>query len=790
MTDIWSRVANALAAIRSRVLVSCLALTLLTVMLGAYSQIAQRQLADLAIRIYDDAFMSVSYLRAAQLGFTDLAHQVPDSGSSLSSVTDDLDVAGARAMSDTGRQAVARLREHVSTATSQDFAAIQNEFESVVEIFADDGFRYRREITRMVAEEVRRTWAVIAGSLLAALVITGLVTRMIAPPVRRAARVAQAIAAGRLDNIIPQSGRGETADLLRALSVMQDNIAAAMDRIHGLMAAQASSHQSELVAQHAKLDAALENMNQGLCLFDRDNRLVMANRRFAEMFGTPELGASAASVLHTSGLSGLVMQAETRNASVFSGNLPDGRVIAVTQRPVSAGGWVATYEDITERRAAAHRLDYMARHDQLTGLSNRVVFHEHTARALASGPAGLAVMCIDLDRFKLVNDTLGHAAGDAVLRIVSRRLRDCTRDDDLVVRFGGDEFVVVQNRPGAGSYVDSVAARIVDLLSQPIDVGGRQVSIGASIGIALSTGPADTPETLLRYADIALYNAKAAGGGRFLRFEPAMDVMIQERRNLELDLKNAVGTDQFELYFQPLINADKGSIEGFEALVRWNRPGVGLVGPQFFIGALEEIGLIGELGRWVIEAACMEAASWPGAVKVAVNLSPLQFRSGNLAAQVRAALDRSGLAPARLELEITESVLLQEDGDIMETLFALRALGVRIAMDDFGTGYSSLSYLRRFPFDKIKIDQSFVRGMSDHEDCRAIVRSIIGLGRSLGMAVNAEGVETQEQVDALRLEGCDQLQGFLFSRPKPGSEVRPLLLQHGNATLALAAPAV
>jgi len=791
----------ALMSIRAKILMGCLALTMLTAALGAYTQVAQRQLAGLATTIYDDAFMGVSYLRSAQFHFGNLSRRAGEATvdqSAVAAILDDLSIAGERAMSAEGRREVDVLRSRLAAASPADLIALQDEFEGVVETFADDGFRYRHSVGKIVAAQAQRTWIAIIALLLAAVVITVIVARSIAPPIQRAVRIAQAIANGRLDNEIAVSGQGETADLLRSLAIMQRNIAAAMGRIHGLMADQATSHQSELVAQHARLEAALENMNQGLCLFDSNDRLVVANRRFAELFGAPELGASAAAVLNSSGLVGLMKLSQADTAAVFSCSLPDGRNIAVTQRPIRAGGWVATYEDTTERRAAEARLTHMAQHDQLTGLANRAVFQEHMRRVLGHAQAGraqaghaladsaVAVLCLDLDRFKAVNDALGHAAGDTVLRTVAQRLRECTRDTDLIVRIGGDEFVIVQaaaNQPAAAT---ALAHRLVAALSQPVDLDQQQVVIGTSIGVALSEAASDTAETLLREADIALYRAKADGLGTIRFFEAAMDVLVQARRKLELELRNALALKQFELFYQPLVNAERGGIEGFEALVRWRHPDRGLVSPTAFIPVAEEIGLIGPLGEWVISKACFDAAKWPGSLKVAVNLSPAQFRHRSIAEHVQAALELSGLPAGRLELEITESVLLQDDADVMKTLFALRALGVRISMDDFGTGYSSLSYLRRFPFDKIKIDQSFVQGMVKHEDCRAIVRAVIGLGQSLKIAVNAEGVETAEQWDALRAEGCDQVQGFLFSRPRPGDDVLGMLAEHGNATITSA----
>jgi diguanylate cyclase (GGDEF)-like protein len=779
-------------SIRARILVGCLALSMLTVALGVYAHLTQLQIAQLATSIYDDAFMGLSFLRSAQVEFAGLVHSSNHTApepASIAAVLDDLRVVSERAMSAVGRSEVDALRVRIAAAAPDALAPLQGEFDNVVERFAGDGFRYRHSLTSILAAQVQNTWLAVSISVLAAILITAAVTRMIAPPIRRAARVAQSIAEGKLDNAIEVSGHGETGDLLRALSVMQGNIAAAMHRIHSLMADQASDHQSELLVQHAKLEAALDNMNQGLCLFDADNRLVIANRRFAELFGPVEPGASAASLLVGSGLGGLMKHALARQSAVFSCDLPDGRNIAVTQRPIRTGGWVATYEDITARRETEAKLAHMARHDQLTGLANRLLFREHMVQVLghAQAPETIAVLCLDLDGFKLINEGFGHGAGDLVLHTVARRLRDCTRESDLVVRLGSDEFVVVQGGTRQPAAAMTLAHRLIAAVAEPIEVDGQQVVIGTSIGIAVCEAATDTAEMLLRSADIALHRAKADGRGTFQFFEPDMDMLAQARRKLEVDLRGALALDQFELFYQPLVGARNGEIEGFEALVRWRRSEQGLISPAIFIPVAEEIGLIGALGEWVINRACCEAAAWPGELMVAVNLSPAQFRNGALVEQVQAALQLSGLPAGRLELEITESVLLQDEPSVMNTLFGLRNLGVRIAMDDFGTGYSSLSYLRRFPFDKIKIDQSFVQGVVDHDDCRAIVRAVIGLGHSLGIAVNAEGVETSEQRDVLRAEGCGQLQGYLFSKPRPAADIGEMLAAHGYVRSASAA---
>ncbi len=532
----------------------------------------------------------------------------------------------------------------------------------------------------------------------------------------------------------------------------------------------------ENASQQARLGSALNHMTQGLCMVDRGGRVLVHNRQFAAMFGSPTAGMQAAEALPP-GLPQVAPTPDGAMSAAFTRTLEDGRVIAVARRPMADGGWVATYDDVTERHRTEMRMAHMARHDALTGLPNRVLFHDHTRHALAEmrRGEGLAVLCLDLDHFKAVNDALGHRVGDALLLAVATRLLDCTREADLVVRLGGDEFAVVQCATEQPEQAKLLADRLIAALAIPFEVERHQIAIGTSIGIALTADERASADELLKGADIALYRAKAEGRGTFRFFEAAMDARIQARRRLELDLRQAVTDGQFEVHYQPLVSVQTGAVNGAEALARWRHPTRGMVMPAEFIPVAEEIGLISSLGLWVLERACADAMKWPDYVKVAVNLSPQQFKNNRLADEVAEVLDRSGLPPHRLELEITESLLLQDSEAILSILHELRAHGVRISMDDFGTGYSSLSYLRRFPFDKIKIDQSFVRNLSEREDCIAIVRAVIGLGRSLGMAVIAEGVETEEQFALLEAEGCNQVQGYLFSPPQPIEVVSELI---------------
>ncbi len=552
--------------------------------------------------------------------------------------------------------------------------------------------------------------------------------------------------------------------------------------------------EAELEQTNLQFEAALSNMSQGLCQYDGQRRLRVVNARFREMFAlSPEvlrLGASHAEVLGLSLLAGvedpqkreealeeqetLVGRSET---GVTFRELADGRVVAISHQPVRDGGWVATFEDITDRRRAEAQILFMARHDALTSLPNRVLFNERMDQALAQAgrQQPFAVLCLDLDHFKAVNDTLGHLVGDQLLRQVAERLQGCVREVDTVARLGGDEFAVVQMGLDRPEDAGLLAQRIVSVIGEPYDLDGHRVAVGISAGIAVAPTDGTSGETLLKNADLALYRAKAEGRNTSCFFEPGMDARLQARRRIELDLRRALTEEQFHLAFQPLFDLATDRVSGFEALLRWTHPEQGVIPPSEFIPIAEEVGLIVPLGEWVLGRACQEACTWPEHVKVAVNVSPAQFRSMRLVQCVTEVLARTGLRAERLELEITESVLLHNSDSVLETLHQIRDLGVHISMDDFGTGYSSLSYLRSFPFDKIKIDQSFIRDLPGSSDSLAIVRAIIGLGSTLGMRVTAEGVETAEQMAGLRAARCDQVQGYLLSRPCPGAEVQRLL---------------
>ena len=436
--------------------------------------------------------------------------------------------------------------------------------------------------------------------------------------------------------------------------------------------------------------------------------------------------------------------------------------------------------DVTQARKDQERISRLAHYDVLTGLPNRLSFLQALSGAWdAQGQtAGCAVLCLDLDHFKGVNDSLGHPIGDALLIEAARRLRACVGDKGVVTRLGGDEFAVVVRDELAPAALGVLAQAIVDVLSLPYDLDDHLVSIGASVGIAVAPTDADDADTLLKNADLALYRAKGDGRGAYRFFEATMDVWAQERRALEIDLRSALKNEELKLFFQPLIGAKAHETTGFEALLRWQHPRRGVVGPDDFIECAEQWGLICKIGEWVLNEACRQAASWPAPLKVAVNLSPNQFATGDLVEQVRTALRESGLAPSRLELEITEGLLLSDTAGTLEQLQALKALGVRIAMDDFGTGYSSLAYLWRFPFDKIKIDRTFIAEMSGNPAIADILRTITLLGRTLNLEVTAEGVETAEQALILEDMRCDHFQGYLFGRPMPMADIPGFLLEN------------
>lgn len=543
----------------------------------------------------------------------------------------------------------------------------------------------------------------------------------------------------------------------------------------------------KLRQEHLKLDIALEHMAHGLAMFDAGGHLIVANGDYlnavphAQEDGGRTFERDLATLLSQIARTDQPLddipvlmslgQATERMAEFF-----DGRIMLMNFQPIQYGGWVQVMRDVTRQQRSDEQIRYLAEHDSLTGLSNRVVFNNAIDAELATGgPGGApAVLCIDLDHFKTVNDTLGHPIGDRLLREVADRLRAVSCTSCTIARLGGDEFAILMATEKAAN-AEKLAQGIIQAIEKPYRIDEHHILIGASVGIAVAPEDGLNAEALMRNADIALYRAKSDGRGLAQRFEPGMDEAILARRQLELDLRRAVAAGEFELFYQPLLNLKAQAIQSCEALIRWNHPTRGLVPPMDFIPFAEEVGLIAEIGEWTMMEACREAINWPPHISVAINVSPNQFMAKGLVAAVKRALRQSGLDPRRLELEITESVLINETERALATLHELRDLGIRIAMDDFGTGYSSLSYLRRFPFDKLKIDRSFINDIAHDHEAGAIVRTIIQLANTLGMATTAEGVEDNEQRDILNALHCKEVQGFLIGRPVPKERLTGLL---------------
>jgi diguanylate cyclase (GGDEF)-like protein len=567
--------------------------------------------------------------------------------------------------------------------------------------------------------------------------------------------------------------------------------------VHALRPARGSHNDYAQLSRWFEI--ALNNMGRGLSMFDSARRLIVCNKRYREIFSLPEAltrpGTSFADIVryHVKSETGSETPQEIENerkwidshvaemqlGKSFSStrHLEDGRTILVSNQPLPDGGWVDLMEDISEKCEAEHRISWLARHDTLTELANRFHFREELTGTFAEPDEGFALHWIDLDRFKEVNDTLGHPVGDALLKSVAKRLRGVLRGPDIVARLGGDEFAIIQRGATTEEQAAHLASRIIRTIAQPHQVMGHTVGVGASIGIVVAPKDGSNADELIKKADLALYEAKASGRGTYRAYRGAATPSGEQRQSLETDLRDAQRRGELELYYQPIINSGTREIAGLEALMRWNHPTIGIIAPADFIPLAEEAGLIVEMGAWAINEACQEAMRWSKPVKVMVNLSPLQFERGDLYATIADALAHSGLPARRLELEITEGLLLREEFATNEMLHKLRSLGVSIALDDFGTAYASLSYLRSFPFDKIKIDRTFMRDLEhpDRKGCMAIINAITGLARQLQMTTVAEGVESLDHVNSAIVAGCEEVQGFFFSKPVPAREVETLL---------------
>ena len=550
---------------------------------------------------------------------------------------------------------------------------------------------------------------------------------------------------------------------------------------------------AELARINLRFDAALSHMTQGLSMFDEHRRLVVWNKRFAELYDVPEkflkVGTPYEDIIADRFARG-VTKADTSPEAVKAkiaelsslardshrvDELADGRFLLLSRQPMPGGGWLAIMEDITERKRAEAEIVHLARHDVLTGLANRAEFNEkleEASKRLKRGGAAITVMMLDLDRFKSVNDMYGHPAGDELLVEVGRRLKSTLRETDLLARLGGDEFAILQEGgPAQHEGAIALALRILTAISEPFDLGGFEVNIGTSVGIAMAPEHGTEPEELLKSADLALYTAKTQGRSDYRIYQPGMLEDATSQQLAESELRDAIAEEQFELHYQPVVDVATRQICGVEALVRWRHPDKGLVGPDQFIPLAESTGLIAPIGEWILQRACADAAKWPAHIRLAINISAVQFKKGNLFEIILCALVESGLEPERLELEITETSLLENQEAHLATIRQLKNLGITLALDDFGTGYSSVTYLTNFPFDKIKIDRTFTHGVLERRDYAAVVSSVLTLAKGLDKVTTVEGIETEQQFEYMRQAGVDLAQGYLFSPAVPASEL-------------------
>ena len=677
--------------------------------------------------------------------------------------------------------------------------ALQREVEAhkSVQLAEVDG-----DVTRIVASGRQLTGWVIAGTV-AALVLIGpfslMVTREIVRRLRAMTATMLRLAAN--DTGVHVSGTrypDELGDMARALGVFKANAVALL------------AYQRDIEALNQRFEFALEHMSRGLSMFDAERRLIVCNSRYRALYGVPGAlarpGTPFEDIMAHRISTGTGRAGETLEARLpwpfdddrgeqslaliqLTHNLIDGRIVEIAFQPLNDGGWVALHEDVTAARLQEARIERLAHIDTVTGTANRHAFQEALDEALVAmrQGAGFGVHWLDLDRFKDVNDTFGHPVGDALLRLVAARIQGAVRSCDFVARLGGDEFAVIQRGVADADDAETLAARLIPTLSAPYEIDGHRVDIGASVGVVIAPRHGETAEDLIRHADIALYQAKALGRGRHVVFDAGLEQELKLRRDLAADLGEAISTDAFMMHYQPILDLKRGGVGVCEALLRWAHPTLGQVSPAVIIKVAEETGAIIPLGAWALRRACRDALGWPGDIKVAVNLSAVQFAHGDLVAMVAGVLEETGLDPRRLELEITETVLLSDDAATIGTLHTLRAMGISIALDDFGTGYSSLSYLRRFPFDKIKIDQTFIRDLPSRTECVAIVRAVADLAKTLGMITVAEGVETADHLQRVAAAGCDQVQGYLISRPVPIESLPAAIALAGENTFSAAA---
>jgi diguanylate cyclase (GGDEF)-like protein len=671
----------------------------------------------------------------------------------------------------------------------------------------------QNELTRIGSEEETKLLQGLGLFGLLALaafaLVAFLLSRQITRPLTDITKVLSGIAEGDYESKVVGTERNdEVGDIARSVVSLQRSVKerdALRVRVHQKNT-MLRSQEAQLREQNILFDAALNNMSHGLCMFDAAGKLIVSNKRYEELFelsadqvksgmSTAEIAALLdveileTEVMEEAGVHILHPRVSAGSHSTEMVKTGAGRIILTTHQPLSDGGWVAISEDTTERQEARDRLAFLARHDVLTQLPNRIEFRDQMEvllnRQLEEG-GEFAILFLDLDEFKTVNDSLGHPIGDELLRQVAERLKVLSGDNELVVRLGGDEFAILTDLPVAKQAIEELAQSVIWQLSQPFQVADHEIVIGVSIGISVANGDGTEGDELFKQADLALYRAKEDGRSTYKFFETDMGTAVNDRRELIADLRNAVSNGELELHFQPQYLLKDHSISGFEALVRWNHPTRGMVSPGEFIPLAEDTGLIVQLGEWVLREACSIASRWPKHLRIAVNLSPRQLRGHAFGPVLIDTLNKSGLRADRLELEVTESVLLTDSEEVLEALHQAKVLGVKVSMDDFGTGYSSLSYLRQFPFDKIKIDQSFVRSMAYSSDSISIVQAVIELAKNLNMTTTAEGVETKQLLDMLTDIGCTDAQGYFLGRPMPISQVEELICTSQGALITAA----
>ncbi len=768
---------------------------------------------DLAVRLYDGPLMGINHARSAHAALNEARRLIPPGLADgvpaetviafralLNEIAGDLKIVRERIDNDDVTAALAgaedRFRDWSETELQllrppsdglamvpASFALMQKgndaakALDDLVETVAAYGFEYRMAAETAVADARTTMLTLAIGTTLVGIMLAISFSYSMSKPIFEAMQVAERVAAGNFTDQIASQRPDELGRLLRSLDAMQSHLKTRADEDHAMM---------------MKLDAALNNMKLGLCMFGSDNRLMLWNDLYLKMYRiSPErifVGCTHEEMLKAREVAGTVYRdlgqygaklqtaVETRSPDSFTAELVDGRIVNVAYQPIENGGWVSTHEDITERTHNEARIAHLAFHDPLTELPNRAAFGNYLAKTFQSASAGnetLALLCIDLDRFKEINDMYGHSVGDRFLKEIGRRLT-LACDGAFLARLGGDEFTIVLSGGTQPAAANELCQRLSSVVDAPVRIDDYDVDGSFTVGVSIFPQHGSDIDTLVANAEAALYRAKTEQRGTIRFFEPAMDRHTREKRALQQEIAVATERNELELYFQPQAVAG-GEVFGFEVLVRWRHPVRGMVSPGIFIPLAEETGLIGQIDEWVLREACREAASWANPLSIAVNLSPVDFRRGDIPNMILSVLLETGLNPQRLEIEITEGVLIDDFERAIAILRKIKNLGVRVAMDDFGTGYSSLSYLQAFPFDKIKIDQTFIAKIGANNQATAIIHAIVGLGRALALPVIAEGVETEEQLAFLVTEGCNEVQGYFIGRPQPIAHYRHLL---------------